>query len=95
MTIVQPQDELIPQFPNSRIYPSNLPVEEAVESLKLTLASFMKPRKILIEKLPEIKVTAKSFALIYLPFNEAHHEYIQPQYKIAINKNVMSLSKNL
>ena len=94
-TIVQPQDELIPQLPGGKIHPANLPVEEAIESLKLTLAGFMRPRKTLIEKLPEIKIIAKRFTLIYLPFKEEHHEYIQPEYQVAINKNVMTLSKNL
>jgi hypothetical protein len=82
-------------LPAGKIHPSNLPVEEAIESLKLTLAGFMKPRKTMTEKLPEIQVNAKSFALIYFPFNEEHHEYIQPDYQIAINKNVMTLSNNL
>jgi hypothetical protein len=95
MTIVQPSDDLIPKLPENRIHPSNLPVEEAIESLKLTLASFMKPRQTLAEKLPDIKVTAKSFTLIFLPFNEGPHEFIQPDSNIAVNKNVMSLSKNL
>jgi len=95
LTVVQPQNELVPQLPANRIHPSNLPVEEALESLKLTLASFMKPRKTCTEKLPDIKVTAKSFTLVYFPFNEEHHEFIQPDYKIAISKNVISLSSNL
>jgi hypothetical protein len=95
VTIVQPQDDLLPRLPDRRIHPSNLPVEEAIECLKLTLASFMKPRQTLTEKLPEINVTAKSFTLVYLPFNEEHHEFIHPDYQIAINKNVMSLARNL
>jgi hypothetical protein len=95
VTIVQPQDDILPRLPDRRIHPSNLPVEEAIECLKLTLASFMKPRKTLTEKLPEINVTAKSFTLVYLPFNEEHHEFIHPDYQIAINKNVMSLASNL
>ena len=94
-TVIQPQDELIAQLPDSSIHPSNLPVEEAIESLKLTLASFMKPRTRLNENLPRIKVKAKRFSLIFIPFNEEHHEFIQPDFQIAINKNVMSLSKNL
>ncbi len=95
LTLAQPRDRVKPQLPDGKIHPANLPVEEAVESLKLTLAGFMKPRKTLTEKLPEIKVKAKRFTLIYLPFNEDHHEYIWPEYQIAINKNVMTLSKNL
>ena len=95
VTVVQPRENLITKLPAGRIHPSNLPVEEAIEGLKLTLASFMKPRRTLAEKLPEIKVRAKSFTLIFLPFNEEHHEFIHPDYQIAINKNVMTLSKNL
>ncbi|MBW2427486.1 MAG: hypothetical protein JRF56_00895 [Deltaproteobacteria bacterium] len=95
LTVVQPQTDLIPQLPADRIHPGNLPVEEAIECLKLTLASFMKPRKTLSERLPEINVDAKRFSLIFVPFSEEHHELIQPQYQIAINKNVMALSKNL
>jgi predicted RNA-binding Zn-ribbon protein involved in translation (DUF1610 family) len=95
ITVVQPQNDLVAKFPDRRIYASNLPVEEAIECLKLTLASFMTPRKILAEKLPQIKATPKSVSLIFLPFNESHHEFIQPDYQIAINKNVLALSKNL
>jgi predicted RNA-binding Zn-ribbon protein involved in translation (DUF1610 family) len=95
ITVVQPQKDLVPQLPDGRIHPGNLPVEEAIESLKLTLANFMKPRKSLTERLPHIKVEAEKFSLVYFPFSEEQHEYIQPEYQIAINKNVMALSKNL
>jgi len=95
VTVVQPRSDLVRSLPGSRIHPANLPVEEAFESLKLTLADFMKPRKTVIDILPGIKVNAKKFSLVYLPFTEAHHEYIQTEYQIAINKNVLRLSKNL
>jgi hypothetical protein len=95
ITVVQPQKDLVRRLPGSRIHPGNLPVEEAFESLKLTLADFMKPRKTLTERLPDINVNAKKFSLVYLPFEDAHHEYIQTEYQIAINKNVLTLSKNL
>jgi hypothetical protein len=95
ITVAQPQEDLVPELPDSKIHPSNLPVEEAVDSLKLTLANFMKPRKTLRARLPDIKADAKKVSLVYLPFEEAPHEYIQTDYQIAINKNVMTLSKNL
>ncbi len=95
ITVVQPQKDLVHRLPESRIHPGNLPVEEAFESLKLTLADFMKPRKTLTERLPDINVAAKKFSLVYLPFEDAPHEYIQREYQIAINKNVLTLSKNL
>jgi predicted RNA-binding Zn-ribbon protein involved in translation (DUF1610 family) len=95
LTVVQPQKNLKPQLPADRIHPGNLPVQEAIECLKLTLASFIKPRKTLTERLPAINVDAKRFSLIFVPFSEDHHEFIQAEYQIAINKNVMTLSKNL
>ena len=94
-TGVQPQNELIPRLPENRIHPSNLPVAEAIESLKLILAGFIKTRKTFAEKLPTIDIKAQSLTLIFFPFEETHHEYIQPDYQIALNKNVLTLSKNL
>jgi hypothetical protein len=70
-------------------------VAEAIESLKLILAGLIKPRKSVADKLAGIKVRAKSFALIFFPFQEAHHEYIQPDHHIALNKNALKLSNNL
>ena len=95
ITMVQPRRDMVRRLPDSKIHPANLHVEEAFESLKLTLADFMKPRKTLLDILPDIKVNAKKFSLIYLPFDETHQEYIQTEYQIAINKNVLRLSKNL
>ena len=94
-TLAQPSKNLKSQLPDAGIYPANLPIGEAVESLKLTLADFMKPRKTAMERLADIQIDAKSFTLVFMPFNEGHHEFIQPDYQLTINKNVLRLSKNL
>jgi len=94
-TISQPREKLISELPGTEIYPTTLPIEEAVESLKLTLADFVKPRRTLLERLRDIQIDAKSFTLVFIPFNEGHHEFIQPDYQLTINKNVLALSKNL
>ena len=72
-----------------------LPVTEAIESLKINLASFVKPKNQLAEILHAIGITAKRFALVYVPFVEKHHEFIQPDLQYAINKNILALSENL
>ena len=95
MTVTHPHAELIPEIPGERIHPSTLPVKESIESLAITLADFMKPRKALMEKFQQIDIDAKSFTLVFIAFNEEHHEYIQHDYQIALNKNVMAHSKNL
>ena len=94
-TLSQPREKLISELPDARTYPTTLPIEEAVESLKVTLADFMKPRRTLMERLSDIRIDAKSFTLVFMPFNEGHHEFIQPDFQLTINKNVLALSKNL
>jgi hypothetical protein len=95
VTFAQPRQQLIPELPEGRILAANLPLEEAAESLEVTLAGFMKPRKAMIEKLPHIQIDAQGVSLVYVPFREAHLEFIQPDIQIAINKNIMTLAKNL
>ncbi len=95
ITLSQPPETLVPELPAGRVIPVNLPLKEAVETLKLNLASFMKPRQTLNERLPEITISPKSYLLVYLPFNEGHHEYLLPKLHLAINKNQLALARNL
>jgi hypothetical protein len=95
ITVAQPRQELIPELPGNRTHPATLPVKEAVESLAVTLADVMRPRRKMMEKFPDIQIDARSFTLVFIPFNEDHHEFIQPDFQIAINKNVLALSKHL
>jgi hypothetical protein len=95
ITLSQPPEDLVFKLPKERTLPVNLPLKEAVETLKLNLANFMKPRQTVIERLPGIKITPKSYLLVYLPFNEGHHEFVLPKLHLAINKNQLALAKNL
>jgi hypothetical protein len=95
MTLAQLHNEPDMELPEHRHHPITLPVTEAIESLKVSLASFLKPKNRLPDVLPAIDVSAKSFVLVYVPFIEKHHEFIQPQIQFAINKNIITLSGNL
>ena len=95
VTLSQPSQNIKSEIPATRMHPSTLPVEEAIESLMITLAEFTKPRRTFMERIADIHVAAKSFSLIFIPFNEHHHEFIQPDFQLAINKNVLALSKSL
>lgn len=96
VTVNQPARELTPGIPKgTRLHLFNLPLSEALESLKLTLADMMRPKHRLVELLPKIKIKATSFLLVYLPFVEKHHEYVQPRMNLAVNKNQLALAKNL
>jgi hypothetical protein len=94
-TLSQPRDKLEAALPAGRVYPVNLPIKEAIESMKVTLAGFMKPKERMQSILPEIRIQAVSYVLVYLPFIERHHEFVQTKYRIAVNKNLLRLSGNL
>ena len=92
MNLTQPQDGLKTGNPPGALYPATLSVTEAVDTLKTTLAGMMKPAETGFAKLPQIHIKALRFALVYVPFQSGHHEWLQPRYSIAINKNMLSLT---
>jgi len=95
LTLSQPQEKLVPELPSGRLYPVTLPIMEAVEGLKMNLASFVKPRGKLFPRLPDIHITPKRFTLVYIPLNEKGTELSQPAYRLRINKNILSFARNL
>ena len=95
ITLAQPQKKLEKELPDARIHPVTLPVSEAMDSLTINLASFMKPQKDLFPMLEDISITPVSYLLVYIPFVEKHHELIQPDLHLTINKNQLALASNL
>jgi hypothetical protein len=95
INLCQPLEKPAGGVPKPKLHPVTLPLKEGLESLKLTLASFLKPRRKVAEILPDIAIKPKSFILVYLPFHEKHHELVQPKFHMAINKNMLAHSKNL
>ena len=95
MTIYQPHEKLVNKLPDSELYPVTLPFSEAVESLKINLASFMKPQKKLFPKLSDIKIRPKSFLLVFVPFINKHHELIGLSSNFTITKNQLKMAENL
>jgi hypothetical protein len=84
-----------PTLPKGRIHPVNLPVSEAVESLKISLAGFIKPAKSMLPRLSAIDITPQNARLVYLPFREGPHEYISEAAGVIINKRHLDLAGNL
>ena len=91
----QPDDSLKPGQPKGPLHPVNLPLKEALESLKLNLTGFMRPRKQMRELINDIQITGRKFLLIYLPFKEGPHELINEDLNLAISKHVLGHAKNL
>lgn len=95
ITLSQPQEELVRELPDAPLHPVTLPMDEAVESLIINLASFMKPQKDLLPMLKDINIKAKSYLLVFIPFIEQHHEFIQTNLNLTLHKNQLSLASNL
>jgi len=95
MTLAQLHHELSKELPEHPHHPATLPITEAIESLKVNIASFFKPKNRLAEILHHIGIKIKNYELVYVPFLEKHHEFIQPDIQFAINKNIIALSENL
>jgi predicted RNA-binding Zn-ribbon protein involved in translation (DUF1610 family) len=95
ITLAQPQEQLVRELPDDPLHPVTLPIEEAIESLTINLASFMKPQKDLFPILSDITIKPESYLLVYIPFVEQHQEFIQPELHLTINKNQLKLASNL
>ena len=95
ITLSQPMEKMQRELPDARIYPVTLPMKEAVESLIINLASFMKPQEDLFPLLKDITINPKRYNLVLIPFVEHHHEFIQPELYLTLNKNQLSLASNL
>ena len=95
ITLSQPPEEHLSTLPEARIYPVTLPATEAVESLKIQLASFARPEKRYLPLLSSIKIKPKKVKLVYIPFKEGHHEFIQESFGLSLNKNLLKMAQNL
>jgi hypothetical protein len=95
VTLNQPEKSLSPGQPKAQLHAVNLPLSEAVESLKLLVANFMKPIEHRSDLVPQIHIKARRFLLVYIPFKDGHHELIQPELNLAVNKNMLAHARNL
>ena len=95
VTLSQSQEKLSDELPGATLSPVTLPLSEAIESLKITLASFVKPQRKFYPKLKDVRIHPKSFLLVYIPFEEKHNELVKPDLGMAIRKNQLAMARNL
>lgn len=95
VTLNQPAAKFEPGRPKGLLHAVNMPLKEAVETLKLNLAGFMRPIERRSELTPLIEIRPRRFLLVYLPFQNSHQELVQPGLNLAINKNTLAHAKNL
>jgi hypothetical protein len=94
VTLSQPTDDLVPKLPVNETYPVTLSIQEAEESLKINLASFIKPAS-LLPRLQEIEIQPKSCTLVYVPFRKKGSEIFQPSFQLCITNNLLNYARYL
>ena len=94
-TISQKHFQAEEVIPKKNVYPVTLPSTEAIQSLKIILASSTLDKNRVFPHLPRIKFDIKSSTLVYLPFRETGHEMVQEQMQISINKNTLEFGRHL
>ncbi len=89
-TVLQPPAEFEESIPKkSSLYPATLPVDEALESVTVTLAGIAVPKKKFFPLLPDLAIRLEESVLIYLPFALEGDEFIQTEMNFSINRNTM------
>jgi len=94
-TLTEPSRTPEPHLPKEGLYPVNLPVREAAESLKVILANFIKPRRTQYPRLGEIQIRPRSYLLVYIPFFPQHGDLVQPDFRFTIRRSQLAHSSNL
>lgn len=95
MTLAQPDNEIKNNVPAGTLHPVTLPVSEAIESFKTVIAGFIKPKKNYFPLLPDVRITPEDFTLVYVPFEKGHHDLMQVEYQMALNKALLATAGNL
>lgn len=95
LTAAQLEPLLAQTVENNLYQPVNLPASEAIQTIGITLAALLKPKKEIVERLPQIDVTPQNVSLIFLPFKSSLYDIVLPDLNIGINKKALALSNNL
>ncbi len=94
LTISGPENIVYKNFRRPLIYPITLPLAEAVESLKLILASLVVTKRKNYAKLPGIDISPRKSTLILLPFVSRGNEFIYEEHNMAIQKIALTYGRN-
>ncbi len=89
------QAKNIRAVPASALYPVTLPLGEARQSLKVMLAASAANKRAVFPHLPRVRPENISASLVFLPFMDRHHDWVQEQTGTVITKSVLHFGRNL
>ena len=77
------------------MHPVTLPVQEAGQAIKATLAYLAAAKRKIFPLLPAIDVQLKEFLLVHMPFDLQGGDLVQPQIHLSINRTALNLGRSL
>jgi ribosomal protein S27AE len=77
------------------LFPVTLPSSEARQAVKLILAAATASPKRIFPHLPQVRLTNVTMQLVYLPFVDKGHDWMQPETGVAIGKNILRFGQTL
>ncbi len=95
LTLSKAELDIRGKFPKKNLYPATLPLSEAIQGIKVTLAGCAITKKKVMPLLPDINFSIKNASLVYLPFGETVHEMVQSHTNISINKKALEFGRYL
>ena len=90
LTTLQPESEPHTPPPKSGILPVTVHADEALESLKVLLASLVVPKKFIFALLPGLSFSMNDRMLVYLRFRPKGQELIQEDFNMSIQASAVS-----
>jgi predicted RNA-binding Zn-ribbon protein involved in translation (DUF1610 family) len=95
MTISQPEGKKGDSVPGMPLYPVTLPINEAKESIIITIADIVTDKRRMYPLLPQMRITLDECLLVYHPFIENHNELIHASMRFSFDKKSLAYGINL
>lgn len=82
-------------IPKQKIHPVTLPLTEAAQAMKITLACSAVTKNKVFPFLPEVSFGIKASSLVYLPFTDTGNDLILQDARISINRQALEFGRRL
>jgi hypothetical protein len=95
VTVQQPGGEKHDQLLNLMLHPVTLPVREAAESIKLSLALIAAKRNDVYPDLARAKIAVHGYELVFFPFTQTANELVHKGLCLAIGRNALNFGRSI
>ena len=87
--------DIVESMPSKEFFPVTLPLSEAIQALKMILASSTIMKKNVIPFLPQISFQIEEKTLVYIPFRKTRYDMINEELGISVNRQSLEFGRTL